>query len=385
MRKTRLDRSKLLELVDLTYAVAEDGQRWEPLLASIATAVGGVGACVLSYDFITSSAATVLRGFDPEALRLANEQHGEVEAWALAPDAPWRSNSSRAISDPDLRSPGTFEKTRFHPFVRRFGDSRVMHATLHVDARRGTGIGVYRSETSPPFGDREQQFLEALTPHLRRGLRMHQLFVRAGHDKQAALDCLDAVSCGVMLVSGEGRVIHANRAAAAILKRHDGLFLDQSCLTAASSTVTSSIRRLCMNCARTTHGESTPASGALAVPQPSGRRNLQLLVSPVRRTEHLGWPHDQVTAVVFVTDPADGVQPDRALLQIYYGLTPTEADVAARLGAGESLDEIAAARRYTKQTTQWYSKQILSKVGCRNRAALARELSNTLRAVELFY
>ena len=81
-----------------------------------------------------------------------------------------------------------------------------------------------------------------------------------------------------------------------------------------------------------------------------------VVVTPVKARAPLGLQDDSVTAIVFVSDPELHSQPDRNLLQVYYGLTPTEADIAARLVAGESLDEIAAVRRYTKQTTQWYDE-----------------------------
>jgi DNA-binding NarL/FixJ family response regulator len=61
-----------------------------------------------------------------------------------------------------------------------------------------------------------------------------------------------------------------------------------------------------------------------------------------------------------------------------YGLTPAESRVAMLLACGKSVREIGDACQYTVQTVQWYSKQILSKTGCRSRAALVRELSGPL-------
>ena len=83
--------------------------------------------------------------------------------------------------------------------------------------------------------------------------------------------------------------------------------------------------------------------------------------------------------LIFVSDPDhDDPLPNRRLLQLFYDLTPAEAEVAARLATGQSLEEIAAARHYTKETARWYSKQILSKTGTQTRAELVRQLSKTL-------
>jgi DNA-binding CsgD family transcriptional regulator len=166
-----------------------------------------------------------------------------------------------------------------------------------------------------------------------------------------------------------------------MLEARDGLLLDRGCLTGNVPAITSSIRQLCADCAATTRGEGTSPGGPLALPRPSGRRELQLLVCPVKRAEPLGVRDDRIAAVVFVSDPDQVGLPDQALLQTFYGLTPAEANVAARLAAGDSVEDIAAEHRYTKQTVQWYSKQVLVKTGCRSRAALARQLSITLASL----
>jgi DNA-binding CsgD family transcriptional regulator len=81
---------------------------------------------------------------------------------------------------------------------------------------------------------------------------------------------------------------------------------------------------------------------------------------------------------VFISDPSQHCLPNESLLQQYYGLTPTEAEVAARIGAGRSLAEIANERGTTIGTIRWYNKQVLAKTGCSNRAQLVRQLTKGL-------
>ena len=198
--------SRLLQLIELTYAAAEDRQLWQPLLASTAQAVGGVGACVISHDLVATGEAAVLAGFDPEALILYNEYYHALDAWALAPQASWRSSAGRAVPDQTILPRRDLEKTEFYEFVRRLGISRMMHASFESGEQGVMGISVYRSESEAPFEQPEVQFLEALVPHLRRSLRLHDVVARASREKGAALDGLDAVAHGVLLVTADARV-----------------------------------------------------------------------------------------------------------------------------------------------------------------------------------
>ena len=66
------------------------------------------------------------------------------------------------------------------------------------------------------------------------------------------------------------------------------------------------------------------------------------------------------------------------LLRTLYRLTPAEAGVALLLASGRSISEISETCSYTVETVRWYSKQILGKTGCRNRAELVRELSTVV-------
>jgi DNA-binding CsgD family transcriptional regulator len=86
----------------------------------------------------------------------------------------------------------------------------------------------------------------------------------------------------------------------------------------------------------------------------------------------------KAAAIVFISDPSQDRLPSEWLLQQYYGLTPTQAEVAARVGVGRSLEEIANERGTTIETVRWYNKQVLAKTGCSNRAQLVRQLTRGL-------
>lgn len=380
MRTTRLGRDRLLALIEAAYAAAEDARLWQPLLAALSGALGASGACLLAHDLVDTGSAIVMAGFDPEAMRLYNEHFHKVDAWAPSPNAPWLSQLD-TVTDEAVTERAILLKTEFYSFLKAYGISRMIHTTLKLERQGVAGLSIYRRETDTPFGVAETRFVKALAPHLRRALRIHELMADARHERQTAVDGLDASACGVLLVAHDGRVLHANHTAESILAMQDGLSLDRALLIGSTPGVTSTLRRLSEACGRTTSGEGTSAGEALAIPRPSGRRALQVLVSPAKRIDALGLQSHGVAAIVFVSDPERHSLPSTRVLQALYGLTPAEATVAAHIGAGLTVEEIAGACGYTRQTVQWYNKQILSKMGCRNRAALVWQLSVTLASL----
>jgi DNA-binding CsgD family transcriptional regulator len=374
-RRTHLNQATLLALIDSTYAAAEDFGLWEPLLRSISDAVGGTSACLLSHDLVASGSVLIMSELHPDVIAQYNAHYHTVDAWALAPYAHWADGGYPTFADEEIVTRSELKKTEFYPYVRKYGISRMMHANVHTDGRRVAGLSVYRRENDPAFGEPETRFLKALAPHVGRALRLQDLFERAAHEREAALETLDRLPMGVLLVTGEGRVLHANGRARAILTSRDGLHVDHSALTASSPAATSSLRRSMASCVTTTNGEGVDAGGTILLSRPSGRRSLQVMVSPVKRVNPLGLGHEYAAAIIFIVDPEHEVVPDLEVLRSMYGLTRAEAGVALLLASGLSIAEISERCTYTVETVRWYSKQILGKTGCRNRAELVRELS----------
>jgi DNA-binding CsgD family transcriptional regulator len=89
----------------------------------------------------------------------------------------------------------------------------------------------------------------------------------------------------------------------------------------------------------------------------------------------------RASALILITDPARERPPNQWLLGFFYGLTPTEAQIAAQMVVGRRLEDIASDRGLTLETARWYSKQILAKTGCHSRVELARQVSRTLASL----
>lgn len=147
---------------------------------------------------------------------------------------------------------------------------------------------------------------------------------RTASSGDAAAAALDRLRIGVVLVSADGSVLLANRAAQAMLDG-DGLGLGPTGLRAEDPATARELRRLLGGAAGTT----PERGGAMAVLRVS-RRPLALLVTPLGRDAgHV--EHPRAVKAVFISDPERGIETGEESLRHLYGLTPAEARLVVEL------------------------------------------------------
>ncbi|SES66148.1 regulatory protein, luxR family [Oceanicella actignis] len=181
----------------------------------------------------------------------------------------------------------------------------------------------------------------------------------------------DDMRCALAAMDGGRRLLQANAAARDLLARGGGLRLAGGRLQAARPGLDRDLARAVRRLAA---GEEDAAF--LAIPDEAegrgdgGAAPAMLPVSLTVAGPRVGGRR-VVLAAVALAPRAEQLR--RAALA--RGLTPTEARVAARLAAGLSNREAAAALGLKEQTLQTYAKRIFAKMGVSCRARLAHELT----------
>jgi DNA-binding CsgD family transcriptional regulator len=124
----------------------------------------------------------------------------------------------------------------------------------------------------------------------------------------------------------------------------------------------------CIERASTASDESTEnATDVVPISQEHSDSQVYLLVSPVRVQ-----PGAPLAAAVYVSDPTASIDIDEPLLRRLYGLTRTEARVAALLMRGYDVKSISDKRRVTPNTVWTQVRCILQKTNVRRQAELVR-------------
>ncbi len=111
--------------------------------------------------------------------------------------------------------------------------------------------------------------------------------------------------------------------------------------------------------------------GVAAIERGPGRRSLEVLIAPFSHDDFRGEGTDEL-AIIFVTDPEATVIDVSELLMQMYGLTRTEANLAAKLVEGLSFAEACDVMSITQNTGRTHLKRIFSKTGTNRQAALVK-------------
>jgi DNA-binding CsgD family transcriptional regulator len=187
------------------------------------------------------------------------------------------------------------------------------------------------------------------------------------------------VPTALAVVTGSGKVLHANAAAKALLSRRDGISTERGVLTAPRPAEARALgAALGRAAALADAGAWRPANAELSPSVALARRGgppLSLVLFPLRPSSALRheapWPA-RVLAVFH--DPAVVVRLDPGLIGTLYGLTPAEAALASALAGGTTLAEFAEARGCSEETARTHLKRVLDKTQTRRQAELVRVL-----------
>jgi DNA-binding NarL/FixJ family response regulator len=185
-----------------------------------------------------------------------------------------------------------------------------------------------------------------------------------GVPAKAAIDLLKS---GVIVLGSQGQVLFTNQRAGSLLARREGIVVDNTGICRASSS--EDTRRL-HQAIRAARDEAL--SDALTLQTP----HLGPLRIVVRPGEDDGGAGPVVCLYLFAEDDDPGIDPH--LLRGMFGLTSSEARLAAALASGLSLEDAAEREGWTPSSARTYLKTVFSKVGVSRQADLVRVvLKNT--------
>jgi DNA-binding CsgD family transcriptional regulator len=229
-----------------------------------------------------------------------------------------------------------------------------------------------RPHRAPPFGRDDVALQHLLVPHFQRALQLQrrlQTVEVVGEDAMAALERL---TIGVILLDERGIPFAMNAAAQRILRSGDGLAVGRDGVLAVTPTDTARLR-LAIRDARAATSEASGSGGALRLIRPSGRRPLEILVTPLP-AGRVAVGQKAARVAVFVSDPEAEARATDAgdTLRQLYGLTAGEARLLTCLLDGMDLTGAADVLGRSVHTVRTQTKAILAKTGTSRQADLLR-------------
>lgn len=365
----------VLRVVEAFYDAATDLTKWDD--------------CLDRLLFLFDATVCQLGYWDLENQRLGFNVHKGTEY--ITPGM-WRRFQKLLPEDPRFevweRLPGKPHSCRETIPVERLHASRVYKEILapaHIEYTLGAkiiaeedgssaGIAVMRSKEGKAFDHQDTEAMGALIPHLKQALAIHKKFALLDFQNRAALETLDNVRTGIILLEEGGAIKFANKLAKNIAAARDGLAIINDRLSIANFPLLSDILATANTAIQRARQDDILPGKSFSIPRPSGKRPYMALVCPLWGN-HLRFDLSVLAeplAAIFVTDPERPLETPTEVLQRLFGLTVSEARLAARFAETASLKESAELLELTEGTARVYMKRIFAKTGVNSQAALMK-------------
>jgi DNA-binding CsgD family transcriptional regulator len=352
----------LIDLVQRIYDAALDPRLWTGFLDAFADVIRSGATSLIVHDHSSVSGhITVVTRMDPIFQRKYNEYYASVNIWKNNYEQHYRSGA--IINSSALCSNQTLEKTEFYAdFLRPANLYYSAGPVIYREGSVSATLSTQRSRDQQPF-DREERIFRVLAPHLDRALRINRGLSEAGATREALANS----PVGVMIFGLNLKLLYVNERARGILEQADGLRLKNGKIVAAAQSESRALEKLLASAVQTARGLSLAPGGYLSISQPSGARDLQLLISPVRLRFLLD-PYAPAVLLMMGGGPAQPVK--ASSLAALFGLTKSEAALTVKLIQGRNLARAAKELGMSYGTARWHLKSIFQKTGTHRQADL---------------
>ncbi len=363
-----------LALTSLFYEAVLDSSLWPGALTRLADAMGVAQIAMPSFDWRARVFSTIAPRFDPDLVARYKEH------WAfkdpLVPRAALRP-VGQVYSLDDLMPRREFAATPiFNDWWRRAGCGlAAMGGNLVASESFSALICAFNAPGKEAISSKGGHLFATVLPHLARAVRISRQLAALETNQLASAEGFQSVAQAALLVDSLGRVVLANEAAAAMLKRADGIFLQSGRI--AVNRGQDELQKLIASCSGSSLAILS-AGGEIEAAREPPRASLSLTVTPLRsglRRRELPWLSEGSPAALVVVTDNEADRTRRAMvLRRRFGFTPAEAAFAAEISRGDGRK--AAARRcgVSEQTAKSRLSVIFLKTGTHRQAELVRVL-----------
>lgn len=353
-----IDTTTLSNLIDSIYAAGVGARSWHGVVTEVAKAFGEQGGILYEFDArLRQSQVLGSTPVDPAMIAQYEQYYGSVDALhqRVVREPTLATNATHnLIRDSDL------ERSEFYSdYFRHLDLFYAMGTIVRRNAGRTTVFGVQRSRRRGHFDAREFKTMEILAHHVDRSLEI------AERMRRTAKPSLDGPDAGFVLLDASGKAVFATKSAERLLQMA-GIGFAAGRLSAAGQTG----NRLALLLDSVTQAANAGAANGnhLDIDLPSG---AQLSLLGITEVGAFGMPGIDRLACLMVELRAK--PHDRAdVMRQRYRLSAAESALAIALAEGQSLRDIAEARRVSVNTLRVQLQAIFAKTGCHRQSDLVR-------------
>jgi len=354
------------EAVGRIHAAAVDFAVWEPALRAVEDLTGSIGA-TLNLVPTGNHPGLVLAG------RISAEQCETYarDYMAICPRTAWlRANGPvDYLVDAMVMTEAEMDRDPVYAWFGRQDMRYFVGSPLPGIAGFDPNISLQRTRRQGHVQGDDLRFFLLLRHHIGQALSAANMIGMLDAGTRASRRLIDGVRQPVLLLDAGGRLLLANAAADRMLATGEPFAVQGAVTTLRRSAEQDRFARLLR---AALDGTGLPG-GWMRVEGENGSA-LAMFVAPLpgRHAEDLP---SATAAMVVIHDPAARAAPSNAMLRDLYGLTPTEARLAAMLTKGYDLTAAALTLGQAPATARIHLKAVFRKLGVGRQAELTALLS----------
>lgn len=365
--------NEMAALIGLIYEAAYDRSRWQKVVTDLGDLFDGSRTCISR--FRQNSVDAVMSISDPDLL-------SQETIEALLRDPVYAASKAEPVGVA-CRRPSAADEAAFREreLWQTCFRPRDMHHGIACNLASSSDaywfVDIQRGARQPAFEDADVDLLQKIAPHI---LRAGQI----GRSLQASPLLSSSflhLPFGVVVVTGQQRIVQLNEAAETILARSGCLLRAfggeiQACNFKDAQPLQRHIADACA-----TYDDLTPGKGGTLLlrgdREEPDRPALLVSIAPFVHAPAYGLAAERC-AMIMLRDVSFQVSDSFAdHIRALFELTPAEATLAAALAAGYSLKDAAASSSITVKTSRTYLERIFAKTRTRQQSQLVALLKST--------
>jgi DNA-binding CsgD family transcriptional regulator len=273
-----------------------------------------------------------------------------------------------------LPEPEIYGTELYNDWLQPTGIFDLVGGSIGLAAGNVGLVGIHRPEDAERFDQTDRHWMGHFLKHFGRAVDLQNRLGQVEHRLNVTLDALELLDVGILVVNMRAQVMYANPSADAHLRSRAGIVLHHKVLTLADPRRDADIKRLIQEASLGGVGRSISTGGLVAMPR-SDAAPLTLLVCPLSPS-FLGPAASEPVAMIFIGDSESNRRLPRAVLAKLYGFSATEAQLAAALLSGETIQIYAERVGVSANTARSQLKSIFAKTGHTRQSALIRDLTS---------
>lgn len=366
---TRSFETKHPQLIEILYSTSTDHRQWSAFLLELVRATASRSARLL----VTNRQADDV--FFSAKVNIDDTDHQRYVDYYVN-TCPWRTELGRkptgrlysTFHDFSCRQPEFYQTEFFNDWARHQDIHHGICGTVYQTGPHKVQLLVQRTGRQGHFSHQTTELVNGLVPHLRQTLRLSQQQAAATYNLHGAALAAETRALPFLLLDLDGRVCHLSPGAERLL-REGALDISDGRLRLTDLRLQRryhrELRQMLLS-----ERQTRSVEFAFTIPR-EGRPPLDCLLTPVHPAANALslWPCP-CYATLYLHDREQDLHIDPALLGQLFGLTDSEARVAADIAAGLEPAHIAKRHNRSPHTIRTQLKSVFSKTGCSRQSQL---------------